>query len=479
MRVVAKRIGFWCLTSLWSAASLSAAPADLRVVDATKGRDPEAVRTLVAAKADVNAPQADGATALHWAAHWDDVDTAALLLRAGARVNVANDLGVTPLMLACTNGSAAMAEALLKAGADVHAVPKSGEPPLMTAALTGSVAVVNALLAHGADVNATEPTGQTALMWAVVEHHLDMVRALLDRGAEVSARSKSGFTPMLFAAREGEIEMARVLLAAGAGVNETAADGHSVLLVATVRGHVPLVKFLLEQGADPNADRAGYTPIHWAAFTPESELTGEFGIRVEEGEWGALGGLRRQARAEVLEALLSHGANPNAQFWNAPPSFGYRTGGGPKMKTGGTAFLLAAKSGDVATMRALVAAGADPLIAMDDDTTPLMMAAGYGRTIGESRVTEANALEAVKLALELGADINASNDVGETALHGAAYQGRNSVVQFLVEKGANLNAKTLAGNTPLVVAEGGVYHSGGYHPHPSTAELIRKLMAGR
>ena len=475
MGVVARRIGGWWLVSLCAVASLSAAPADLRLVEAVKARDRAAVRTLLAGNADVNAPQADGATALHWAAHWDDVDTAALLIRAGARVNAANDLGVTPLMLACTNGNAAMAEALLKAGANVHAVPQSGEPPLMTAAFTGNVAAVNTLLAHGANVNSTEPTGQTALMWAVAEHHLDMVRALLDRGAEVRARSKSGFTPLLFAAREGDVEIARALLTAGASANEAAADGHSVLLVATVRGHVPLVKFLLDQGADPNADRAGYTPLHWAAFTPESELTGEFGIRVDQGEWGALSGLHGQAKMDVLNALLTHRANPNAQFWNAPPSFGYRTGGGPKMKTGGTPFLLAAKAGNVRTMRVLVAAGADPLLAMDDETTPLMMAAGYGRTIGESRVTESNALEAVKLAIELGADVNASNDVGETALHGAAYQGRNSVVQFLVDKGANLNAKTLAGNTPLFVAEGGVYHSGGYHAHPGTAELIRTL----
>ena len=255
MRVNGRSLTALCAASLLlSIANLAPAADDLRLVEAVKNRDMPAVRTLLAQKVDVNGKWPDGATALHWAAHWGDLDTVKLLLGVGATVNVANDHDVTPLSLACTNGNAAIVDVLLKAGANPNvASPITGETPLMTAARTGSLDVIRLLLDRGADVNAKEAhQGQTAAMWAAAEGHLAAVRVLIERGADVRARSKAGYTPFLFAARTGDVELMRFLLSAGAKVNEEAADGTTALLVATVRRHTTLAGFLLEQGADPN-----------------------------------------------------------------------------------------------------------------------------------------------------------------------------------------------------------------------------------
>ena len=480
MSGIVKREGGWWLVPLLSLATLGAGSGDRRLMEATKAGDAATIRALIEDRVDVNVSEPDGATALHWASHRDDLEMADLLIRAGARVNAVNDYGIAPLNLACTNGSAAMVEKLLKAGANLHAVPSTGETPLMTAARTGKVDVVNVLLAHGADVNAKEPSGQTALMWAVGEEHLDIARILIARGADVRARSTGGFTPLLFGARQGSIDAARILLAVGANVNETAADGSSPLLVATVRGHVPLAVFLLNQGADPNADGAGYTALHWTVASQESEFVGDFGIAAESGEWSALSGLQGAAELELLNALLAHGANPNARLRKELPHWGHSNGSVKWFNlAGATPFLLAAKAGHVSAMRVLLAAGADPGLTTDDNTPPLIVAAGYGRIIGMSLVTEKSALEAVRLALEMGADVNTANNIGETALHGAAYQGWDTIVQLLVDTGAKVNVKNKAerGYTPLAIAEGTVYHSAGPQYHPSTGTLLRKLGA--
>ena len=469
-----KRLGSWSMVLLLLGVNLALA-SDLRLVEAVKTQDTAAVHALLQEQVDVNTPQADGATALHWAAYWDDLETADLLIRAGGQVNVANDFGVGPLSLACTNGNAAMVELLLKAGADPNAVRLTGETPLMTAARTGKIDAVNVLLSYGADVNASEPSQeQTALMWALSEMHLEVARTLIEHGADVNARSRGGFTPLLFAARQGDLDAARLLLASGADVNDEASDGSRVLLVATVRGHADLAAYLLEQGADPNADAAGYTALHWAAGSWETEMTGPNGIVVPaDHEWSGMAGLRA-GKLELVKTLLDHGADPNALLEKQPPRVGYTVFS--QRPVGATPFFLAAMAGDASVMRALVAAGADPLLAPRDHTTPLMTAAGVRRNLAESRVSDSSALEAVKLAVELGADVNAVDDQGETALHGAARIRSDAIVQFLVDQGATANVKNKRGQTPLFIAER--YFHPGSPPlvsRTSTGDLLRKL----
>ncbi len=459
---VAVWVGLWLATL----ASIGpAADADRRLVEAVKRQDRVAVRALLKQHVDVNTPQADGATPLHWAIHWDDLDTLDLLIHAGASVRAVNDYGVTPLSLACSNGNAASVTLLLKAGADPNTALPTGETPLMTTARTGNVEAVHALIAHGADVNAVELSqDQTALMWAVSERHAEVARILIEHGADPRARSKRGLTSLLLAARQGDLGSARLLLAAGADVNEAASDRLSPLLVATLRDHAALAVFLLDRGADPGADAAGYTALHWAAGVWETELTGPRGIETtRDEEWRALRGVGT-GKLELVEALLAHGANPNALIAKPPQRVGFTRGG--LNLVGATPFLVAAAAGDASLMRLLAANGANPRLATKENTTPLMAAAGVGRVSAESSVTESRALEAVKLALELGGDVNRANNGGDTPLHGAASMRSDAIVQLLVDKGAQVNAKNKRGQTPLTSARGS-----------STSDLLRKLGA--
>ena len=476
------------MLSLWLVSLVSVALASvaipvasedgLRLVWAVKNQDALTIRALLQQQVDVNTPEPDGATALLWAAQWDDLETAKLLISVGANVSAANDYGVTPLLMACTNGSAAMIEDLLNAGANPNAALPTGETPLMRAALTGRLEAVKALLAHGADVSAREASReQTALMWAVSEKHLDVARTLIEHGADVRGRSASGFSSLMFAARHGELEMVKLLLGHGADVNETASDGISVLHVATVRGHAALVEFLLNQGVDPNLDGAGYTALHWAAGTWESYMTRDY--RVESGEWSVLGGLPTlEVKLGLIRALLRKGASVNARLKKNPPRFGATIfssrllGGGSLV--GATPFLVAALAGDVEVMRLLVAHGADPLLTTSDKTTPLMVAAGLGTSEDETLVPMSTRLDAAKLCVELGADVNAANEAGNTALHATAFLGFDTITQFLVDSGADVNPTNKEGETPLKIAEGFVINAQVY-VHDSTAALIREL----
>lgn len=477
MPVSVHRLSVASLALFFFVAGLSAGARDVPLIAAIKAQDAETVQALLEGPTDVNAPEPDGATALHWASYVDAPALVDLLIAAGADVDVANDYGVTPLSLACANGAETMVTRLLAAGADPNAARATGETPLMTCARTGNLGAVMALLAHEADPTTAESwQQQTALMWAAGERHTEVARALVAHGADVLARSRGGFTALLIAARHDEPELTRLLLDAGADVNDTAPDGTTPLLVATVRGHATLAVLLLEQGADPNADGAGYTPLHWAAGSWHTELTGNLrGIETErDEEWRALNGLQA-GKLELVEALLSHGADPHARLVRHPPQFGYASQRFRVSLVGATPFLLAAMDGNLSVMRSLAAAGADPLVGTDQQTTPLMVAAGLGQVPAETRVSGRASLEAVRFALELGADVNATNDAGRTALHGAAHIRSDAIVRLLVDHGAQVNVEDQRGITAIMIAEGGGHVllpglGGG-----STADLLRTL----
>lgn len=474
MRV--KTLYAWLAAAALSAAAFAAPGSDLRLVDAAKNKDREAVRSLVKQHADANAAEPDGSTALQWAAHWDDKDMAEELIRSGANVNAANEYGVTALWLACTNGSAAMVETLAKAGANPNAaLAEGGATALMMCARTGNAEAVKALLAHGANVNAKETRrGQTALMWAVEEGHLDAARALLEKAADVHARAKSGFTPLMFAARAGDVELARTLIAAGADVNESTPDDGSALVVASASGREALGMFLLEKGANPNAaDGLGFSALHYAVQKGLSDISAvDYTSSLAPPP----------DLTELAQALLTHGANPNARIAKDYPQHTrapFRQTG-PISIVGATPIFLAAAAGDVALMRILKAGGADPLLATREKTTALMVAAGMGRVQDFLPGEEARALEAVQLAVEMGVDVNAAAANGQTALHASAFTGVNAMVKFLVEKGANVNARDRVGQTPWSIAEAispVVNNQGALRLHQTTADLLLQLGA--
>jgi uncharacterized protein len=489
----------WVSAGLLSIACY-AATLDTRLADAAKHQNQQALRTLLAQHADVNAPQDDGTTPLHWAAHWDDLEITDLLIAAGANVNSANELGVTPLVLACTNGSAAMVRKLLAAGANANLAQPNGETPLMTCSRSGNVDAVKDLLAHGANVNAKENLlDQTALMWAVAERHPEVVRVLLDHGADVRARSrvtsqvivreetgarlvcptpagitarcadaenvpKGGSTPLLFAARSGDFESAELLVAAGANVNDVAPDGNSALVIAAYSGNGKLAQFLLDKDASPNAAGGRYTAMHAAVLRGDLEL---------------------------VNALATHGANPNVRITKGTPiTRSAQEFVLPNSLISATPFFLAAKYVEPDIMRALAAAGADATLPTKDGTTALMAAAGVGWKAGETRRAVAfamvpvpdddRALEAAKLAVSLGVDVNAVNQAGDTALHGAASEGYQEIVQLLADKGAKLDARNRRGQTPLALTNAALLGAGGAYgvrDRKAARALLAKLGA--
>ena len=495
--VTMKRLSPVGMVLLLAVANLAVAGnSDLRLVEALKRHDTAAAKALLRQKVDVNAPSADGATALHWAAHWNDVDLARLLMRARAKVDAANELGVTPLSLACENGSPPMVETLLSAGANPNAATWSGETVLMTCARTGNVQAVKLLLAGGADVQGKETQrGQTALMWAAAENHAEVVEALVAAGADLQARTKSdaglssvgarpasdraprragmesaGYTPLMFAARRGAMDASRVLLDNGAKVNDVADDDWTPLLVATHQGRWELAHFLLARGADPNVDGGtGFLPLHWASGAWENGLYGADGARRDDYRRGASIG---PGKLELVKDLLAHGANPNARMLKQPPQIGNNY---LRFFPGATPLVLAAQGGHSDVMRALLAAGADPGLADNEQTTPLIAAAGYGRVPVYSMATEEGALEAAQLALELGNDINAANGYGDTPLHAAASWGKDSMVQFLVDRGAKVNAVNKIGQTPLSIASGIQRPGNEFYSWPNLQVLLKKL----
>jgi len=493
-----------------AAAGQGAAARDSRLVDATRRGDHAAMRQQLQAKVDVNAPGSDGGTALLVATARDDAAAVELLLGAKADVKAANRYGVTPIIAAAINGNATIIERLLSAGADANTVLPEGETALMTAARTGRVPAVRALLARGANVNAKEPLrGQTALMWAAAENNVDVVRALVEAGADLKVRSNGGFTPFLFAVRGGRMETARALLDLGADANEiiqtaamagrggpggsgtpggapgggagggqtlaqvfntglrgrgTGTAGASALQIAVVNAHFELAAELLERGADPNTSTLGWTPLHQLAWTRRPPIQHGLPPAVQTGRLDSL---------DLAKKLLEKGANPNARL-TREPSDGARN---ILNRIGSTAFLQAAKLGDVPYMRLLLANGADPSITTEEGATPLMAAAGVGIwQVGESAGTNEEAFEAVKICLETGNDVNAVDTNGYTALHGAAHRGSNEIVRILVEKGAKLNVVNALGWTPWIIADG-VFYPNTYNRRLDTAAVLLELGA--
>ena len=463
--------------------------ASAQIADAVEHRDNEALRSLLKQKTtNVNATQPDGTTALQWAAHWNDLEAVNLLLTAGADPKVANRYGATPLSEAASVGNAKMIEALLKAGADAKTLTTAdGETVLMTAARAGNVDAVKILLEHGADVNARENyKGQTALMWAAAERHPDIVKVLLEHGADwkvvsfdrptkmpklsaassVSPTARGGFTAFLFAARQGDIESAKAMLDGGVDINQTDVDGATALVVSIMNKWYTFAKFLLDRGANPNlADDKGRAALY-AAVDMRNEDYSTLPNRKQDDPMPSL---------EIVKALLAHGANPNMALAKALPGRSGMDSGDTALGDGTTPLIRAVFSGDAAVMRLLLEKGADPKLTLKDGSTALMVAAGVGYRDKFTRGTEADALECLKIAVETGLDISQVTTRGETALHGAANRGADSIVQYLVDHGAKLDAKSKQGYTPLDIALGKNSMGALPVPHDSTVALLRKL----
>jgi ankyrin repeat protein len=492
--------------------ALAAQTKDTRLADAAQNGDRAAARALLAKKVDVNAPQGDGTTALHWAAFNDDRDLAKLLLAAGANVKAATRVGaITPLFLASKNGSAPMIELLLKAGADANSATETGTTALMMAASAGNPEALKALLTHGAKVNERDLAhGQTALIFAASLNRAEAIKVLIANGADPSITSKvtktervrfnadgvpapdeppppaakedaksaqqkqgrgdrgaatmGGQTALLYAARDGQIDAARALIEAGADVNQSNSEEKTTpLVMAIMNGHFDLGKMLLDHGADPNlanvwglAALYATIDVQWApyAWFPQP-ITSQESI----------------THLDLMKALIAKGADVNAKLGKKiwVRSFGDRSWADP---VGATPFWRAAQSDDVAAMKLLVTSGADPKIATAAGDTALMVAAGLGWAPNNTTVVPDSWKAAVEYCIELGLDVNAIDARGYTALHGVAFRGDNDLIKFLVAKGAKTDVKTKTGDTIADMANGPIPHS---IPHADTVALLESL----
>jgi uncharacterized protein len=453
---------------LCGSASTLGANEDLRLIEAVKAGKRDEVRTLLKRPAALKVTEADGTTALHWAVRADDLQTVQMLLASGANAGAATREGITPLSLAAINGNLVITETLLKAGASPNAALPEGETILMTAARTGRPDVLTVLLRAGADISARENWyGETALMWAAAENHPDAVRVLVEAGADINARSKAlevprrrtgqsvlplgSWTPLMYAARQGALKAAEALMTAGADLNLVDPDGATALVLAIINANYDVAAALIEKGADPNiGDKEANMAALYAAVDMHRLAIGHGRPNPKpSGELTAV---------DVIKRLLSRGANPN-QTLKGPLFQRHHSGGDRALGEGSTPFMRAAKSGDVAVMKMLLDAGADPLLEQPNHATALMLAAGLGWRDGSPAApsydqgSEQDAIEAITFCMKAGVDINATTNTGENALH-AAINGRGSeaIVRFLVENGADLSAKNKQGRTPLDVA---------------------------
>jgi ankyrin repeat protein len=443
MRRVLLLFGVCCCSTLAPLLTLEAQPRDLRLVEAVKRRDQKAFAALLRARADVNAAQPDGSTALSWAVHLGQRSMADALLDAGANANTADEYGETPVTLAAANGEADLVQRLLSAGGDARAARWNGETALMIAAGAGSLDAVRQLKLHGADVNASEPRGgQTALMWAAAEGHSDVVAGLVGMGASVNAASRTGFTPLVFAAIKNDVASIKTLLEAGANPNVSLLSGAKPLIVAMQYRHTAAALALLEGGADINVrDRGGNATLHLAAQLGDMKL---------------------------VRALLAKRADPNARTPRSTAPVGARGGGG--LGRGGlageqTPLMMAARGDHEDVMRALVAAGADPTLKAQDGANVLMAAAAGAR------------LKTFTYAYEIDPNVDAVTTTGNTVMHVAVgLNGRSQpevceVIQFLADHGALLDELNGAGRTPMAIADN--------LPVDLAVDLLTKLISER
>jgi ankyrin repeat protein len=476
--------------AMLTGASITSAQHVSPVIDATRESDHGTLEALVDSGADLDGAQGDGATAMHWAAHRNDLRAATLLIEGGAAVNVENDLGVTPLWLAARSGSEAMVARLLQAGAEPDVALAMGETPLMAAARSGANAAVDALLRSGADPNAAElERGQTALMWAAAQRHASVVTRLVEAGADVYARSAvwhqlentagntnpsgnfrmahGGSTALLFAARNGDIETARALVDAGADVGDTAAGGTSALVIAAHSGHGRLAMFLLAAGADPNQAEAGYTALHAAVL---------------------------RSQVELVASLVDHGADIDALVERGTP--GRRFSGDFSLRhqyVGANALWLAARYGELQILHLLVDAGANAFNVPSNGMTTVQAAIGMPGNSAEDRRNQVDTPQQMDLAdeqamvihlttslLDLGVDVNLPGGNGNTPLHDAVRRGFGDVIRTLVEHGAEMNTPNGRDQTPLTLAESRQTipgSNGAQTTRPEIAQLLRELGA--
>jgi ankyrin repeat protein len=455
--------------------------------DAAQRKDLPALRTLVSRKVNVNAPQADGTTALHWAAHYNDTETVKLLLRAGANPAVMNRFGASPLSEAALSGNVELIKALLEAGADAKAASTlDGETVLMTAARSGNLDAVRLLLDRGADVNARERyRGQTALMWAAAERHAPIVKLLLERGADWKIRSfdretrppklsaassispipRGGFTALMFAAREGDLESARAMLDAGVDVNFGDVDNVTPLVAAIMNKQYTLAKLLIDRGADVNVIDAGGRTALYAAIDIRNEDWTAMPNRTTDDPLPAF---------DVVKAIVDHGAKLDVPLTRPLTVRSGMDFGDNTLGAGATPLMRAARAGDHAVIRLLIDKGANVKAVTKQGNTALMFAGGIGYRDKNTRGSESDALESVKVLMAAGLDLNQTNTAGENILHGAALRGADTITQFLLEKGMDVNATSKQGYTPLDVALGKTIVGQLPVPHDSTVALLKK-----
>jgi ankyrin repeat protein len=459
------------------------------LVEAAKSGDANAVRSLLQQRTvDVNAAAVDGSTALHWAVQRGDARMVESLIRAGANAGAVNRYGVPPLGIAAVDGNAEILKLLLDAGADANVGLSQGETPLMTVSRSGKVDAIKLLIAHGANANARDGRGQTALMWSAARNNAPAVKLLLELGADIKVRTSNapsgrgermsvfnapaptGFTALLFAVRAGSIDATRALLDAGADLNDQLSDGESALVVATANAHWELANLLLDRGADPKAAAAGWNALHQTVHSRRPNL-GYTPGPVATGNVDSI---------DVVKKLIARGVDVNARMTKNGMKDGQRN---RVNRLGATAFFLAAKNTDFEVMKVLAAAGADAKMPSADGTTPLMVAAGLhmwyvGEDAGSLPGQEDEVLDAVKLCVERGNDVNATNAAGETPMHGAAFRGVNTVVEYLVEKGARLDVRDSRGWTPYTIATG-LSYGDVFKQQPQTAKLLQTLLQAR